>query len=71
MNGFSPPGRLPAGRLRRSIAAVATAALVWVTAGLVAVPASARPVDLEPSTTAGRAVAAAPVAGPGADLDRR
>ncbi|MET8312030.1 family 16 glycoside hydrolase [Micromonospora sp. NPDC005173] len=52
MNGYPPPGRLPAGRLRKSIAAVATAALVWVTAGLVAVPASARPVDPQPSTTA-------------------
>ncbi|WP_436970693.1 OmpL47-type beta-barrel domain-containing protein [Micromonospora avicenniae] len=50
MNGYSPPGRLPAGRLRRSSAAVATAALVWLTAGLVAVPASAKPVDTERST---------------------
>ncbi|MFJ5618799.1 OmpL47-type beta-barrel domain-containing protein [Micromonospora sp. NPDC093243] len=52
MNGYTPPARLRPGRLRRSIAAVATAALVWVTAGVVAVPASARPVDPERSTSA-------------------
>jgi plastocyanin len=52
MNGYSPPGRLPAGRLRRSVAAVATATLLWVTAGLVAVPASARPVEPQPPATA-------------------
>ncbi|MEV1332611.1 family 16 glycoside hydrolase [Micromonospora costi] len=55
MNGYSPPGRLPAARLRRSIAAVATAALMWVTAGAVAAPASARPVDTERPTTAAAA----------------
>ncbi|MFI7519992.1 OmpL47-type beta-barrel domain-containing protein [Micromonospora globbae] len=42
MNGYRPPGRL-----RRSIAALGTAALVWLTAQVVAVPASARPVDTE------------------------
>jgi hypothetical protein len=52
MNGYSPPGRLSVGRLRRSIAAIATAALLLVTAGLVAVPASARPVDGERARTA-------------------
>ncbi|MGK5739955.1 OmpL47-type beta-barrel domain-containing protein [Micromonospora sp. URMC 103] len=52
MNGYSPPGRLPAARLRRSITAVATAALMWVAAGPMAAPASARPVDPERPATA-------------------
>ncbi|MEO3777214.1 hypothetical protein ABGB16_10265, partial [Micromonospora sp. B11E3] len=57
MNGYPLPDRPPAGRLRRSIAAAVTAALLMVTAAVVAVPASARPVDPEGARTA---VAAAP-----------
>ncbi|MEU4641406.1 family 16 glycoside hydrolase [Micromonospora sp. NPDC023814] len=52
MNGYSPPGRLSVGRLRHAIAAVATAVLLLVTAGLVAAPANARPVDADRARTA-------------------
>ncbi|WP_205800529.1 OmpL47-type beta-barrel domain-containing protein [Micromonospora thermarum] len=52
MNGFSPPGRLSVRRLRRSIAAAATAALMMLTAGLAPAPANARPVDNDRATAA-------------------
>ncbi|SCL29143.1 Ig-like domain (group 3) [Micromonospora rhizosphaerae] len=51
MNPHAPRGRLTVSRLRRSLAAIATMALLLIT-GLAASPANARPTDLERSATA-------------------
>ncbi|MFU8873958.1 OmpL47-type beta-barrel domain-containing protein, partial [Micromonospora sp. SL4-19] len=52
MNPHTPRARLSASRLRRSVAAIATMALL-LTAALTGSPANARPTDTERSATAG------------------